>query len=92
LCDVNLKELAQFDPGILVANREVTDKARIDDIRIYPDAVAASPGASIDYAVIERPTELPWCRSTWFGKTSAVGTRCILSATRTATATHIAAT
>jgi len=54
--DAYLAALAQLDPGILVATREAMDKAQTQGARIYPQAAAfaASPDASIDYAVMEK--------------------------------------
>ena len=54
--DVLLEELAGFEPAMAKAAREAAAKAR-DDIgfvRLDPEAFAASPQKSIDYAVMER--------------------------------------
>ena len=60
MADAYLEALAQFNPGILTATQEAMDKARIEGIRIYPDAstFATSPDDSIDYAVMEKADQV----------------------------------
>lgn len=54
--DRYLAALGQHEPAILLAAQEAMAMARRDGARLYPDpdAFAASPNESIDYAVMER--------------------------------------
>lgn len=53
---VFLTELAQFEPAVLEAARAAVDRGvrDLDFLRLDPEAFAASPGISIDCAVMER--------------------------------------
>ncbi|WP_019626100.1 mannose-1-phosphate guanylyltransferase/mannose-6-phosphate isomerase [Thioalkalivibrio sp. ALJT] len=54
-----LDELERFEPGIVAACRAALEQSRddLDFLRVDPDAFAAAPNISVDYAVMER-TEL----------------------------------
>ncbi|HET9904350.1 MAG TPA: mannose-1-phosphate guanylyltransferase/mannose-6-phosphate isomerase [Xanthobacteraceae bacterium] len=51
-----LEELARFAPGVLAAARAALAEATrdLDFVRLGPEAFAASPSISIDYAVMEK--------------------------------------
>ena len=81
-----LDELERLAPDILAACRAALAGAAedADFLRLTPDAFAASPSISIDYAVIEKTEQDRWsCRSISAGATSAAGRRSGRSATRT---------
>lgn len=54
--DIFLGALAAHAPGMLTATQDAMRSARLEGVRIHPDAdaFAASPSDSIDYAVMER--------------------------------------
>ncbi|WP_018949599.1 mannose-1-phosphate guanylyltransferase/mannose-6-phosphate isomerase [Thioalkalivibrio sp. ALMg11] len=51
-----LEELQRFEPGIVEACRAALEGARedLDFLRVDPEAFAAAPNISVDYAVMER--------------------------------------
>ncbi len=64
-----IEELERLEPAIVAQCREAIEKAQVDldFLRLDPDAFAAAPAKSIDYAVMERtdkaavvPVEIGW--------------------------------
>jgi mannose-1-phosphate guanylyltransferase/mannose-1-phosphate guanylyltransferase/mannose-6-phosphate isomerase len=62
-----IEELEQHEPKVIEAVRSALDAARndMDFLRLDPDAFAASPSISIDYAVMERTSRAAVVPSTF---------------------------